>query len=126
MMARALAISGLASFGLGACAAQPQAPASHVVERLRIDETLVNILVETSGAGAEVRIDDYTTCVASKYALDQGFGFLRPIRINRTDSGGIWRADAVYSITPWLPRGPRTIDADIAVQNCAELGIPTG
>jgi hypothetical protein len=41
------------------------------------------------------------------------------------ETGGIWRADAVYTISAALPRGERTIDAEVTVANCALNGIPT-
>ena len=124
MMGRALAITGLATMGLTGCGSPQTASAFRVVDTLRIDEGLVNVLVETSGPLAEEQLDAYAGCVAAKYALERGFGFARHIRTNRSETGGTWRADAVYSITPTLPKGSRTMDAEVTVQNCTELGIP--
>jgi hypothetical protein len=39
--------------------------------------------------------------------------------------GGVRIADAVYTVSPTLPRGLQTIDAEVRVADCAELGIPT-
>jgi len=41
------------------------------------------------------------------------------LRTNAQEKGGVWSADAVYTISPSLPRGLRTID------DCAEKKIPT-
>ena len=129
MMARAVAISGLAALGLGGCSQGEPVTAVpdglHVAQVLRIDESLVNFLVETGDEELADLLDEYAECVAAGYTLKQGFGFARHIRTNRSNTGGIWRADAVYSITPALPRGSRTMDAEVIAQNCAELGIPT-
>jgi hypothetical protein len=129
MMARAVAISGLAALGLGGCSQGDRAAdlpeGMRVVQTLRIDPSLVNLLVETGDAELAETLDEYAECVAAGYTLKQGFGFARHIRTNRSNTGGIWRADAVYSITPALPRGSRTMDAEVIAQNCAELGIPT-
>ena len=35
------------------------------------------------------------------------------------------QADAVYTISPALPRGLRTLDAEVVVQDCKANGIPT-
>jgi len=42
-----------------------------------------------------------------------------------TQQGGLWRADAVYTVSSALPRGSRTIDAEVTVADCTEQGIPT-
>lgn len=132
MMARAVAITGVAALGLGGCGAdptggQPQDGATglHIAQTLRIDTNLVNFLVETDRKDEADLLDEYAECVAAAFTLKQGFGFSRHIRTNRSNTGGIWRADAVYSITPTLPRGSRTMDAEVIAQNCAERGIPT-
>jgi hypothetical protein len=41
------------------------------------------------------------------------------------EEGGVWLADAVYTISPALPRGSRTIDAEVVTAACVEKGIPT-
>jgi len=126
MMARLVAITGVTALGATGCAAPQASPEFTVAEILRLDAQMVNILVETTGRSAEERLTPYADCVVAQYALDEGFGFARNIRTYLSKTGGTWAADAVYSISPALPRGSRTIDAEVAVQNCAELGIPTG
>jgi len=129
MMARAVGIGTLAAMGLGGCdpSAQADAPTQYsVIDRLRIDDGLINILAQARGPEAQASVDAYAECVIADYALEQGFGFARRIRTQVTKTGGNWRADAVYSISKTLPDGLRTIDTEIAVQNCADNGIPTG
>ena len=69
-------------------------------------------------------VERYAECAAAQYALIRGFGFARHVRTNvgRTQTG--WLGDAVYTISPALPRGLKTIDAEVVVSNCADNGIP--
>jgi hypothetical protein len=70
-------------------------------------------------------VESYAECAAAQYALIRGYGFARHVRTNVNERGGIWRGDAVYTISPALPRGLRTIDAEVVVERCRERGIPT-
>ena len=70
-------------------------------------------------------MSDYAECAAAQYTLIRGYGFARHVRTNVTEEGGIWRADAVYTISPSLPKGLKTIDAEVTAFQCAERGIPT-
>ena len=124
-MARALAISGLATLGLTGCAPAPEPQGFRVAEINRLDDELLGLVVETDIETQADQLRDYATCVAARYTLITGYGFTRHIRTNRSNSGGTYRADAVYSITPTLPAGSRTLDAEVIAQNCAELGIPS-
>jgi len=129
MMARAVGIGSMAALGLAGCQAPGAADLPtqfHVVETLRIDPGLVNILVQGEGPDAQSQVDAFAECAAVTFALEQGYGFARRIRTEVTKTGGNWRADAVYSISKTLPEGLRTIDAEIAALNCAETGIPAG
>ncbi len=123
MMARLVGITGLAA--LGGCATQTD-PGYRVADVLRIDDDLVNILVEVTGPDAETNAPKYAECVAAQFAVAEGYGFARNVRTATQKTGGTWTADAVYTISQALPQGSRTIDAEVVVQNCAELGIPTG
>ena len=125
MMARALAISGLATMGLTGCAPAPEPVGFSVAKIDRMDDELLNLVVQTDSESQSDQLDQYAACVAARYTLVTGYGFTRHIRTNRTNSGGTYRADAVYSITPTLPAGSRTLDAEVIAQNCAELGIPS-
>ena len=59
------------------------------------------------------------------YASGKGAIFLSHSVRNIDEEGGIWHADAVYSVSPDLPAGAQVIRAATAVAGCAEQGIPT-
>ena len=77
------------------------------------------------GARDNEDVADYAECAAAQYALIRGYGFARHVRTKVVEEAGLWRADAVYTISPALPQGLSTIDAEVTVSNCAETGIPT-
>ncbi len=95
------------------------------LETRKLDDTLVNFRVSMKGARTKADVADYARCAAAQYALIRGFGFARHLRTNVFEEAGLWRGDAVYTISAALPRGLQTIDAEVTVQECAELGIPT-
>lgn len=116
---------------LVACA-QPQvaapglfAPSYDGIETLLLDGDLVNFRVAMRGARDNEDVAAYARCAAAQYALIRGFGFARHLRTNVAETDGNWRADAVYTISSALPRGIKTIDAEVAVSDCSEQGIPT-
>jgi hypothetical protein len=90
-----------------------------------LDPTLFEFQVAMKGARDKSDVDSYARCAAAGYASSKGFGFVRQLRTEVKVQGGIWRADAVYTISPGLPGGIRTIDAEVTVADCAEQGIPT-
>ncbi len=95
------------------------------VETRLLDGDLVNFLVSMRGARSRDDVSNYALCAAAQYTLIRGFGFARHLRTNVDEKGGIWRADAVYTISPGLPEGLRTIDAEVTVGDCADQKIPT-
>ncbi|WP_298429492.1 hypothetical protein [uncultured Jannaschia sp.] len=95
------------------------------VETGLLEGDLVRFRVAMTGARDGQDVIDYAECAAAQYALIRGFGFARQVRTNVAEEGGIWRADAVYTVSPAVPRGLRTIDAEVTVDNCVSLGIPT-
>lgn len=117
--------------GLLACAPADTAtqadfsPVYNGVERHLLDVDLVNMHVTMTGARSGDDVAAYARCAVAQYALTRGYGFARHVRTNVAIQGGIWSADAVYTISPTLPRGLRTLDAEVVVQNCAAHGIPT-
>lgn len=127
-MNRALVISPLL---LAACAMQPGgavtrfAPEYRGVETRLLDGDLVQFTVAMTGARDNADVDAYAECAAAQYALIRGYGFARHLRTNVQEEGGVWSADAVYTISPSLPRGLRKLDAEVVVAHCAENGIPT-
>jgi hypothetical protein len=127
----ALAASGLA-LGVVACADSSRsadraefAPAYLGIETRLMDGELVNFRVAMRGARDNTDVADYARCAAARYSLIRGYGFARHVRTNVATEGGIWRGDAVYTISPALPRGAHTIDAEVTVADCEEQGIPT-
>jgi hypothetical protein len=95
------------------------------IETRLLDDDLVNFLVDMKGARSKADVADYAKCAAAQYALIRGFGFARHVRTKVQESDGIWRGDAVYTISAALPRGSLTLDAEVVVANCKDDGIPT-
>ena len=123
-------ISLLAAMPIAGCVeAQPEAmafrPDYKGVDTRLLDGDLVNFVVEMTGARTGEDVADYAECAAAQYTLIRGYGFARHLRTNVEQQGSLWRADAIYTISPALPRGAKTIDAEVVVDHCAENGIPT-
>lgn len=95
------------------------------VQTSLLDDDLVRVDVAMAGARDSNDVGAYAQCAVAQYALNNGYGFARHLRTKVNEKGGVWAADAVYTISPSLPRGLATIDAEVAVANCAENGIPT-
>ena len=100
------------------------APDYQGIETQLLDNDIVNFRVVMSGARTSRDVDRYAACAAAQYALIRGYGFARHLRTNVAQEGGIWRGDAVYTISSALPRGLKTIDAEVVAADCAENGIP--
>lgn len=115
-------LSGCAEAGAGtADAFQPEYDG---VETRLLDGDLVNFHVTMRGARGREDVDRYAECAAAQYTLIRGYGFARHLRTNLAEEGGVWRGDAIYTISAALPRGLKTIDAEVVAANCAENGIP--
>ena len=115
---------------LAAC--EPQVPVAEDfipdykgVETQLLDGDLVQFNVAMTKALSAQDVSDYAECAAAQYTLIRGYGFARHVRTTVSEEGGIWRADAVYTISPSLPKGLKTIDAEVTAFQCAERGIPT-
>lgn len=123
---RAAAILSL-SLPLAGCTATggPVDPVYGGVETRLLDGDLVSFRVAMRGARSGRDVEDYAECAAAQYALIRGYGFARHVRTLVEETAGIWEADAVYTISPALPAGARTIDAEVTVANCGLRGIPT-
>ena len=113
-------------------ACEPQVPVAEDfipdykgVETQLLDGDLVQFNVAMTKALSAQDVSDYAECAAAQYTLIRGYGFARHVRTNVSEEGGIWRADAVYTISPSLPKGLKTIDAEVTAFQCAERGIPT-
>jgi hypothetical protein len=129
MLRTAVISLALAAPVAGCVEAQPDAaafrPDYRGIDTQLLDGELVNFVVTMTGARTGEDVSDYAECAAAQYALIRGYGFARHVRTNVEQQGGLWRGDAVYTISPALPRGLRTIDAEVVAAHCAENGIPT-
>jgi len=114
---------------LAACDTAPAPPTGAVrydgIETRLLDGDLVNFRVQMVNAASGDDVADYAKCAAAQYALIRGFGFARNVRTVVDEKDGVWTGDAVYTISPALPRGSRTIDAEVTVADCALRDIPT-
>lgn len=95
------------------------------IETILLDGDLVNFRVAMTGARDKSDVEVYARCAAAQYALIRGYGFARHVRTTVAQKNGTWRGDAVYTISASLPRGVRTIDAEVTVRDCGAQGIPT-
>jgi hypothetical protein len=127
-----VATLGTATAALGACAPGAEVPQERGsqavyegISTILLDKDLVSFSVSMRGAKDRAEVEAYGRCAAAQYALDQGFGFARQVRTIVSKKGQTWYGDAVYLISASLPEGLRTIDAEVAATECAELGIPT-
>lgn len=116
--------------GLAGCAGPAPEPGLARASYLSADavgwkDDLVRVRVTLKGADAEAAAGDFARCIAAGYAVKNGAGFVRHVRTLADKEGGIWRGDAVYSVTAALPQGVQTIDAEVTVDECADRAIPT-
>ena len=95
------------------------------VETALLDQELVQFKMQMTNAVTSEDVSNYAECAAAQYTLIRGWGFARHVRTNVNEEGGVWSADAVCTISPALPRGSRTIDAEVVTAACVEKGIPT-
>ncbi|WP_300031274.1 hypothetical protein [uncultured Roseobacter sp.] len=115
---------------LAACAPPvPQAedfiPEYLGAEARLLDVDLVQFNVAMTKAQSSADVEKYAECAAAQYTLIRGYGFARHLRTKVTKEGGVWAADAVYTISPTLPDGLVVIDAKVVAAACKETGIPT-
>lgn len=126
-----IATLGTATAALGACAPGAEVsegrgqPVYEGIQTILMDRDMVSFSVAMRGARGGADVEAYGRCAAAQYALDRGYGFARQVRTIVKKEGQTWYGDAVYLISPSLPEGLRTIDAEVAVTECGELGIPT-
>ncbi|MFP4239342.1 MAG: hypothetical protein ACLFRZ_08560 [Rhodosalinus sp.] len=95
------------------------------VETRLLDDDLVTFRVAMAGKAPAAALRAYTDCAAARYALIRGYGFARHVRTNLDREGGTTTADAVYTISPALPRGVDPLDAATVAGACDDRGIPT-
>ncbi len=90
-----------------------------------LDNDLVQFEVEMTNALSIADVEDYAQCAAAGYTLIRGWSFARHVRTQVFEDANVWQADAVFTISPDLPRGLRTIDAEVVAAACKDRGIPT-
>ncbi|MGJ8545115.1 MAG: hypothetical protein ACSHWZ_06695 [Sulfitobacter sp.] len=120
-----IACAALAACDAGVPTAEDFIPDYKGVETVLLDGDLVQFNVAMTKAQTTEDVSDYAECAAAQYALIRGYGFARHVRTNVDQNAGIWRGDAIYTISASLPRGLKTIDAEVTTANCVERGIPT-
>jgi hypothetical protein len=125
-------VAGLFPLMLAACGGNAPPPDTaparadyRGIETILLDGDLVSFRVAMTGARTEADVEAYGRCAAAQYALIRGAGFARHVRTQVARAGEVWRGDAVYLISTALPEGLRTIDAEVTVRDCGDLGIPT-
>lgn len=111
--------------GAGVVGRADFAPQYQGIETVLLADDLVNFRVAMRGARGRGDVEDYARCAAAQYALIRGYGFARQVRTAAAERGGVWRADAVYTVSSSLPRGISTLDAEVVVRDCGAQGIPT-
>jgi hypothetical protein len=94
------------------------------VQTTDLGDDLVQFNVSMTNAQGTRDIRNYADCAAAGYARDRGFGFARHLRTNVYEEGGVWSADAVYTISPTLPDGLVKLDAEVVAAACEESRIP--
>ena len=103
----------------------PFNPTYQPVETALLDGDLVQFTVSMRGARNEEDVTGFADCAAAGYTQIRGYEFARHLRTNLTRRGGVWRADAIYTISPQRPAGTFLIDARQTVADCKRDGIPT-
>lgn len=94
-----------------------------VSTRLLKDE-LVSFTVSMRGPRTKDDVYAYADCAAAQYTLIRGVNFFRRVTIKATEADGTWAGDGVYTLSGVIPGGRFTIDAEVAVENCAANNIP--
>lgn len=119
----------IALLALAGCSDEPTPPTGPIsydgIQTRLLDDELVSLTVRVTNATTIDEVAEYTECAAAQYALIRGYGFARNVRTLIDEEGGIWTGDAVYTVSPALPRGTRKIDAEVTVAECERRAIPT-
>ena len=95
------------------------------IETRLLDGDLVNFHVAMTDNRSVEDVSAYARCAAAQYTLIRGYGFLRHVRTTTARADGLITADAVYTISPAIPAGSKTIDAEVTVADCGVSQIPT-
>ena len=115
----------LAACGAEEITAERLIPDYRCVETRLLDNDLVQFNVEMTNALSFKDVEDYADCAAAGYTLIRGWGYARHVRTDVEQDDDVWRGDAVYTISPTVPRGIETLDAEVVAARCVQKGIPT-
>ncbi|MEM8980198.1 MAG: hypothetical protein AAGD04_11990 [Pseudomonadota bacterium] len=125
----ALGLPVISCLALSACVVENDAPIDRAryapIETRPLDNNLVQFTAKIRGQQPQDRVIAFAECGAAQYALIRGYGFARHVRTTVYFEASHSVADAIYTISPSLPRGVKTIDAEVVVDACREQGIPT-
>ncbi len=130
------ALLPVALAALGACASEGEVTTGAAtagsakkeylgIQTVLLEDDMVSFRVAMKGTQDGKDIEDYARCAAAQYALIRGAGFARHVRTNVAKSGDTLRGDSAWLVSAALPRGLRTIDAEVTVRDCGALRIPT-
>jgi hypothetical protein len=114
----------LAACGPAVPTAEDLIPEYLGIQTTLLDVGLVQFNVAMTKALSADDVRNYADCAAAGYTLARGYSFARHLRTNVYNEGGIWSADAVYTISPTLPDGPVKMDVEVTAAACEESGIP--
>ncbi|MEM0936655.1 MAG: hypothetical protein AAF646_13770 [Pseudomonadota bacterium] len=107
-------------------AATPPPPRAYFgADVLLLDTDLVRVVARMARSARLSDVDAYARCAAAQVALEEGSSFARLVRTRLGEEASFLVADAVYTLSPTLPSGLQTIDAEVAVEECKEREIPT-
>jgi hypothetical protein len=111
---------------LSGCLPGPRAaaPAYLGAEAVALDAELVRVTARIDG-GAPEDATRYARCATAQFALSRGARFARHLRTSVSRKAGVRIADAVYTVSPTLPRGAHPLDAAAIVADCRARGVPT-
>jgi hypothetical protein len=101
----------------------PEPPTYGPVVIAELAENLVQVKLSMTTQTVENHITEMANCNLASYALQVGRRYARHLRTNAYEEDGLWRADAVYSLSDGRPRG-QVIDAATLVVACSNNNIP--
>jgi hypothetical protein len=86
---------------------------------------LVQVKARMTKAQSAGDAAEYADCALAAQMQDRDLRFARVLRTKFALEGGVSSVDAVYTISPSLPRGIKVIDAKSVNADCAQKRIPT-
>ena len=115
---------------LSACDAPPVSDGGtgHLLTDPPVATFLTDDLLQVSfgyrGEPDRVLLRNLADCAAAEAVLLNGQNFARHVRTTVSEEAGNSRADAIYTVSPTVPAGSKTIDASAQAEACEEEGKP--